>query len=157
MIERAREHCSRAQSRLQVRGGVGGEGPTSPQHIIVHNKIDLARMEPHVEHHDGVAHAWLSAHDGRGVASLESLLAEIAGGGSDETRGTFSARARHVDALERTHAHLERAREQLGEARAGELAAEELRQAQQTLGEVTGTFTPDDLLAEIFSTFCIGK
>jgi len=138
-----------------VGRGVGGEGPTSPQHIIVHNKIDLAGIEPHVDHHDGVAHTWLSAHDGRGVALLEALLAGLAGGG--ESAGTFSARARHVRALERTRDHVEVAHTQLVEARAGELAAEELRQAQQALGEITGAFTPDDLLAQIFSTFCIGK
>ncbi len=137
--------------------GTEGEGPYLPRHIVVHNKIDLTGIEPCIERLDGVAHTWLSAHDGRGVDSLESLLTQIAGGGSDDSRGTFSARARHVDALERTQTHLDRSREQLAEAYAGELAAEELRQAQQTLGEITGAFTPDDLLGQIFSTFCIGK
>ncbi len=135
--------------------GVGGAGAISPRHIIVHNKIDLAGVEPHVEYRDGGAHAWLSAHDGRGVELLEALLADRAGGG--EAGGTFSARARHVDALERTGDHVELARAHLTDRGAGELAAEELRQAQQTLGEITGAFTPDDLLAQIFSTFCIGK
>ncbi len=136
------------------RGG-GGEGPISALRIVVHNKIDLVGDEPRVEDHDGTRHAWLSAQDGRGVALLEALLSSMAGGG--ESAGTFSARARHVDALERTQVHLAHACMQLIESRAGELAAEELRQAQQSLGEITGAFTPDDLLSQIFSTFCIGK
>ncbi len=146
-----------APALLPARYGTSGRGeePTSPQHIIVHNKIDLIGAEPHIEGRNGVAHSWLSAHDGRGVELLEALLAERAGGG--ESAGTFSARARHVRALERTRDHVELAQMQLVDARAGELAAEELRQAQQALGEITGTFTPDDLLARIFSTFCIGK
>ena len=62
-----------------------------------------------------------------------------------------------LDALNRASTHLNEARRQLTERRAGELMAEELRQAQQCLGEITGEFTPDDLLGRIFTTFCIGK
>ena len=71
--------------------------------------------------------------------------------------GTVSARRRHLDALARADRHLHEARRQLLEQRAGELMAEELRQAQQALAEITGEFTSDDLLGRIFSSFCIGK
>jgi tRNA modification GTPase len=67
------------------------------------------------------------------------------------------ARRRHLDALARADAAVARAREQLIENAAGELVAEELRLAQQALGEITGEFTSDDLLGRIFGEFCIGK
>jgi tRNA modification GTPase len=70
--------------------------------------------------------------------------------------GAFSARRRHLDAIARARAHTLQAQQQLQQKR-GELAAEELRLAQQTLGEVTGEFTSDDLLGRIFASFCIGK
>ena len=67
------------------------------------------------------------------------------------------ARRRHLDALERTAVCLDAAYDVLRTRRAGELAAEELRQAQRALGEITGEVTSDDILGEIFSRFCIGK
>ena len=67
------------------------------------------------------------------------------------------ARRRHLDALERARDHVQSGHDQLIQARAGELLAEELRLAQQALGEITGEFTSDDLLGRIFSSFCIGK
>jgi tRNA modification GTPase len=86
------------------------------------------------------------------------LRAELARrAGSDAEAGTFSARARHVHALERVARHLARGATELAEQRAGELLAEELRLAQDALGEITGRYTPDDLLGRIFSSFCIGK
>ena len=69
----------------------------------------------------------------------------------------FMARRRHVDALDRAQAALERASGRLAVDDAGELVAEELREAQQALGEITGAFATEDLLAHIFSSFCIGK
>lgn len=77
-------------------------------------------------------------------------------GYDDAHEGRFMARRRHLDALQRTREALACARQQLS-VRAGELAAEELRRAHQALGEITGEFTPDDLLGAIFSRFCIGK
>ena len=124
--------------------------------IVVHNKIDLSSEATRAETlANGEIHVWLSARTGDGLALLREELKRLAGQG-DGTPGAFSARARHVQALEAVAVHLRAAKEQL-EHRAGELAAEELRQAQQTLGEITGQFSSDDLLGKIFSTFCIGK
>ncbi len=67
------------------------------------------------------------------------------------------ARRRHLDALEHCHQQLDNGLKQLQGYSAGELLAEDLRMAQQSLGEITGEFTPDDLLGRIFSSFCIGK
>jgi tRNA modification GTPase len=74
-----------------------------------------------------------------------------------EVSGTFSARSRHVDAMKRAEKHVRDARAQLLKTKALELVAEELRSAQSALSEVTGEITSDDLLGEIFSSFCIGK
>jgi tRNA modification GTPase len=98
----------------------------------------------------------LSATTGEGVELLRQHLKECVGfQGADA--GTLSARRRHLDALARADVHLHEALRQLTERRAGELMAEELRQAQQALNEITGEFTADDLLGRIFSSFCIGK
>ena len=78
-------------------------------------------------------------------------------GRDDAGEGSYSARARHVAALERASASLQAAEAALTEARAGELAAEELRQVQHALGEITGEFSDEDLLGRIFADFCIGK
>jgi len=71
--------------------------------------------------------------------------------------GSFMARRRHLDALSRAAVAVEAADDVLRHRRAGELAAEELRLAQQALGEITGEVSSDDLLGDIFSRFCIGK
>jgi tRNA modification GTPase len=73
------------------------------------------------------------------------------------SEGSFSARRRHLDALERAQAFLQTGQQQLQAEQAGELLAEDLRQAQQCLSEITGEFSSDDLLGRIFSSFCIGK
>jgi tRNA modification GTPase len=78
-------------------------------------------------------------------------------GASVAQEGSYSARQRHIDALNRVARHLQDGRTQLLESQAGELLAEELRLAQKALGEITGEVTPDDLLGEIFASFCIGK
>ena len=124
----------------------------------LHNKIDLvaglgARM---IERADGSADVWLSAVSGEGLDLLRRHLKSCMGY-EPATSGTISARRRHLDALARARRHLEEARRQLTERRAGELVAEELRAAQSALGEITGEFTNEDLLARIFSSFCIGK
>jgi tRNA modification GTPase len=85
---------------------------------------------------------------------LVAHLKRAAGLGG-ETAGTFSARRRHLEALERARGELAAAAPHLRGAL--ELAAEHLRNAQAALSDLTGEFTSDDLLGEIFSTFCIGK
>lgn len=121
--------------------------------IWVHNKIDLGNQAPFVEKKTGEHHVYLSAKSGAGVDLLRATLLEMAGwqatGG-----GVFMARARHLQALREVEQHLDVALENI---HAPELTAEELRVAQEALNTITGEFTPDDLLGEIFSKFCIGK
>ncbi len=97
----------------------------------------------------------ISAATGDGIPALGAMLVASAGQ-SDAGPGAFSARARHVDALRRAARHLDLARAQL-QLKQGELAAFELRAAQQQLGEVVGDVTSDELLGHIFGSFCIGK
>lgn len=99
---------------------------------------------------------WISAKTGQGIDKLRTLIREAVGA-SDHAEGSFSARQRHIDALKRAGRHIEGGRQRLQDSMAGELLAEELRLAQHALGEITGEFLPDDLLAEIFASFCIGK
>jgi tRNA modification GTPase len=124
--------------------------PASAKVMHVHTKLDLVAQAPV----DGIA---LSAHSGAGLQALRSALLQCAGWHAVPD-GLFLARVRHVQALQRTREHLQRALA-LGDERAAplELLAEELRLAHDALGEITGQFTADDLLGEIFSRFCIGK
>ncbi len=98
----------------------------------------------------------LSAKTGSGMESLREHLKSVMGYGG-ESQGSFTARQRHLDALKKAQQALDQGRQQLVGAGAGELLAEDLRLAQDHLGEITGRFTPDDLLGRIFSSFCIGK
>jgi tRNA modification GTPase len=98
----------------------------------------------------------LSAKTGAGIDLLKQHLKECAGYASAEA-GQFSARRRHLDALSLAATALEEGRRQLEVSGAGELLAEDLKLCQQHLGEITGEFSSDDLLGEIFSSFCIGK
>ena len=97
----------------------------------------------------------VSARQGTGLDALRAHLKTCMGFEHADT-GVFSARRRHLDAIARAHTHTQQAQQQLQQKR-GELAAEELRLAQQALAEVTGEFTSDDLLGRIFASFCIGK
>ena len=129
-----------------------------PGHLpatVVHNKIDLSGRSPGRHGSGGDTAIAVSAREGAGLDALRDHLKSRMGYQSDEA-GAFSARRRHLEALEQAAAALDRAAEQLRRG-AGELLAEELRLAQQALGEITGAFTSDDLLGRIFSTFCIGK
>ena len=98
---------------------------------------------------------WISATTGEGIDALRTHLKAVMGY-VEEGAGALSARSRHLEALGRVRAALDRAL-MLLEGRQGELVAEELRVAQQALGEITGEFTSDDLLGQIFGSFCIGK
>ncbi len=128
-----------------------------PAHIpltVVLNKIDLVGSLPEAETNNKVI--CLSAKTGAGVDALREHL-KSAMGYAGEGQGSFTARQRHIDALKKAQDALEQGRSQLVDAGAGELLAEDLRLAQEHLGEITGRFTPDDLLGRIFSSFCIGK
>ena len=98
----------------------------------------------------------LSAKTGAGCGllrrHLEACMGYQAGG-----EGGFMARRRHLDALARARSALQQGRAQLADYAAGELLAEDLRLAQEALSEITGEFGSDQLLGEIFSSFCIGK
>lgn len=125
--------------------------------IVVCNKIDLDDAAPHVEETASATRIGLSARSRDGLDLLVAALKRHAGGARETGEGAFTARARHVAALERAVAGIDAAADILARTRAGELAAEELRAAQRHLGEITGEFGSDDLLGEIFSSFCIGK
>ena len=127
------------------------ELPLALPRIIVRNKIDLVDHQPRADEH-GV---WLSAKTGDGVELLVDTIAESVGFNYRE-EGGFMARERHLTALRAALAHLDAAFAHLDHV-ALELFAEELRLAHESLGAITGEFTADDLLGEIFSRFCIGK
>lgn len=98
----------------------------------------------------------LSAKTGEGVETLIGHLKATMGYQGEES-GEFIARRRHLEALKKARKHLDSGRRALDQSLSGELLAEDLRQAQMALSEITGEFTADDLLGEIFSSFCIGK
>lgn len=129
--------------------------PPAVERLVLVNKIDIAATAEHVERRDGAMWLWISGKTGAGLDTLRDTLKQLAGAGGGE--GAFSARRRHIVALQQVVVHLDRTAEILDTSRAGELAAEELRQAQQSLGEITGTYSSDDLLGAIFGSFCIGK
>ena len=122
----------------------------------VRNKADLTGVAPGLHDVEGTPEVSLSAKTGAGVDSLRAHLKHLVGFDAIG-EGDFSARRRHLDALRRAHDHLLDGRRALHQGHAGELLAEDLRLAQAALGEITGEFTADDLLGEIFSRFCIGK
>ena len=122
------------------------------------NKIDLAGVEARRSAVDGIAEVWLSAKTGSGVDLLRQAILEVVGA-EENTHDAFLARERHVRALGTAREHLALAATHLSPmaAPALELCAEELRQAHDALGEITGAHTADDLLGAIFGRFCIGK
>ena len=123
---------------------------------IVHNKIDLSRHVDGTEHDEEIDHVYISAKAGSGIDALKIHLKDCAGF-RETTTDTFSARRRHLDALHRATDLVEHGKQALEQAQAGELLAEDLRQAHKELGEITGEYSSDDLLGAIFSSFCIGK
>ena len=131
--------------------------PPQLPRVVVFNKIDLAGFPARVAEAAGSrreeTQVWLSAKTGEGVSLLGRVLLSLAGW---QTSGEdlFLARERHIVALETAAESLERAETVIGQA---ELFAEELRGAQSALGTITGKFSADDLLGDIFSRFCIGK
>jgi tRNA modification GTPase len=124
---------------------------------LLRNKCDLSGRTPSIVRAEHGVSITLSAKTGAGMDLLREHLREVAGldTASDET--LFSARRRHLTALQRAEDSLQAALAQLRHSGAGELVAEDLRDCQEHLGSITGRVSSDQLLGEIFSSFCIGK
>ena len=160
-LRRARMEISRADLVLYVvdatRGLPAAEAaalPAGTATLVVWNKTDLpdAMPVPTLEERPAIP---LSALTGSGLAELRDQLKAAAGYQSEA--GAWSARRRHLDALGRAQSLFELAEGRLAERASFELVAEELRQAHQALGEITGEVSSDALLGAVFATFCIGK
>ncbi len=157
-IERARAAAAQADLVLAVsddrsrgRGDESLGGIAADRVLPVANKVDLSGGEPG-RGADGAVR--ISALTGAGLQSLRNAIVERAGVLPGE--GAYLARQRHLDALAVAAKHVAEAERQVS-AGFGDLAAEELREAQARLGDITGPTSVDDLLGEIFASFCIGK
>ncbi len=169
-MRRARQVMERADRVLFVldaahpdpvaRAAAEAQLPPHLPRTLIYNKIDLTGQAPYYRAAPGpeaapYAEVALSAKTGAGLELLRNHLGESAGfrpAGEND----FTARRRHLEAIARAERHLAAAAAHAA-ARQGELLAEELKLAQDALGEITGAVAPDDLLGRIFSTFCIGK
>jgi tRNA modification GTPase len=131
--------------------------PDPAKVTLIRNKADLSGEAIALEAcNDGHITISLSARSSEGLDLLREHL-KACMGYEQTAESSFSARRRHLEALRQAATHLEHGHAQLTLAGAGELLAEDLRMAQQALGEITGAFSSDDLLGRIFSSFCIGK
>jgi tRNA modification GTPase len=167
-VRRARNEMSRADRVLYiVDAGIGDSDPESwaaeldqlPAGVpvtLVFNKIDLTGRPARLDEAAVPPRVFLSARTGEGLDFLRIHLKATVGYRETES-GALAARRRHLDALQRARQHVQSAADTLSSTRAFELFAEDLRLAQHDLGEITGEFTSDDLLGEIFGSFCIGK
>ena len=126
------------------------------QSIIIKNKIDLLKQKPSISYENDVPHIFISAKKGDGIQLLESEILKIVGKDHkvSHKEDIFMARSRHIDALKKVNGAINKAIKNL---EAPELVAEELMIAQKSLSQITGEFSSDDLLGQIFSQFCIGK
>jgi len=123
---------------------------------VLFNKIDSLNIPPFIEKGENHTVVGVSAKTGAGLLEFCMHLKKIVGF-SENVEGNFVARRRHLEALVQARKRLQEGMIQLRQFKAGELLAEELRQAQLALDQITGKFTTDDLLGKIFSEFCIGK
>ena len=123
---------------------------------LVRNKCDITGEQAAIAEHNGRVEITLSARQQTGIDLLREHLKQRAGY-QQQQEGGFAARRRHIEAIEKALEYLQAGLQQLVEAGAGELLAEDLRYCQQYLGEITGKLSADELLGEIFSSFCIGK
>jgi len=149
---------------LQLAEQLFGELPEAKRLLIIANKSDLLATSSsdslltaaQIKMQDkGYEQINVSCETGAGIEDLvDALCAKV---GFHPPENSLIARTRHLDALRRTASYLSEAHEQLIVFKAGELVAESLRQAQGSLGEITGEFSADDLLGKIFGSFCIGK
>lgn len=130
---------------------------TEKKLLYAFNKIDLSGHEAgKSEAARGARQIFISAKTGAGIDELKREIKDIVAG-SDFSENSFIAHTRHIDVLRTARDLLEQAAEQFRRTRAVELFADDLNRLQRTLGEITGEYTADDLLGEIFSRFCIGK
>ncbi len=147
-------------SPLELAKALFGKDLDTKRLLIVANKSDLLSQDVELLNKeniekDALAPVYVSCETNSGIDVLIEKLCDKVGFHPPEN--SLIARTRHIDALKRTAGHLSQAHEQLTVFQAGELVAESLRQAQLSLGEITGEFSADDLLGKIFSSFCIGK
>ncbi len=133
-----------------------GQTPPVEKVTIVRNKIDQTHEPLGMDLQADVPTLHISAKEKQGIDLLRQHLKHVMGY-ANLSESTFVARRRHLNCLENALTLLNHGKEQLTVHQAGELLAEDLRVAQDHLSEITGEFTPDDLLGEIFSSFCIGK
>jgi tRNA modification GTPase len=124
--------------------------------LVIENKCDLLNRQPGIEHNGDSTTIHLSAKTGTGIDLLRKHLKSCMGY-SDSGEGKFSARRRHLVALDQAGQYLSSGQQQLLETGAGELLAEDLRLCQNCLSEITDGVSSDELLGKIFSSFCIGK
>ncbi len=129
--------------------------PDASRLTVIANKADLSNLTPGLITESPASIA-ISAQTGAGLEDLKQHLKDTMGF-TGASEGGFTARRRHLNALERAENLLQTGKQQLNTHAAGELLAEDLRQAQNALSEITGEFSSDDLLGRIFSSFCIGK
>lgn len=130
--------------------------PENIKRTYIHNKIDISGEEAGIKQESEVVNIFLSAKTGEGIDLLKNHLKQCMGY-EQTTQGQFMARRRHLTALDTAQQSIKAAQKNLQTIQAGELIAEELKQAQMALSEITGEFSSDDLLGRIFSSFCIGK
>ena len=130
--------------------------PANSSITKIYNKIDLLGQGPEISESEQGAQIYLSIKTGAGMDLLKQHLKQSVGFNA-AADNVFIARRRHIEALNKGHEFVDSALKQLQISQAGELVAEDLRQAQNHLAEITGQFTSDDLLGKIFSSFCIGK
>lgn len=130
--------------------------PQGKNITLIRNKIDLTGEAEGIKIHNGVTVIRLCAKTNQGIDALKSHLKDCMGY-TGTLEGGFSARRRHIESLEQARDYINKGKSQLSDYGAGELLAEDLRNAQKALGEITGVFSSDDLLGRIFSSFCIGK
>jgi len=163
-IRRARDEIEEADlvllvrdcgSRETVEELVAEQSLPSERLVVVTNKIDLANGIAGEVAGQTRPEIAISALTGAGIDALERAILRAVG--RSEEAGVFSARRRHLDALNQACAILQRGAEALRTAGAGELLADDLRRAHEQLGEIVGSVSSDALLGEIFSRFCIGK
>lgn len=161
-IRRARREIENADKVLLLMDSTGNESselldnlPAGIDITRIFNKIDLSDQAPRIVTHEHGADIYLSAKTGAGLDLLKQHLKSSVGFG-ETGDNVFIARRRHLQALSLAQQSVANAASQLSN-QAPELVAEDLRQAQTSLSEITGEFSSDDLLGEIFGSFCIGK